>query len=278
MIRYITLILLLVLVAGVLNGCADLGFPDLETQMRRREKAKIKVDIAGTRLDMARAERDADVSATKLLSKQRDQDITFRTELEAINHKDDLAEARRLSELRELARENGIFLSGDGDIKQTNYKAADSLINNLNWNLFWGKVKIKLSKDAPILVASFVDLDDLSESSAFGRVVAEQIASRFNQKDYTTIEVKLGSNVFIKERSGEFVLSREMEQIGIKHRAQAVIVGTYSIGSKRIYLTARVINVSDGRVLASHDYKARIDLDTLKMLLKGKDKGKPGWL
>ena len=272
MIRYITLILLLVLVAGLLNGCADLGFPDLETQMRRREKAQVDVDIKALKFDIKRANRDATVSATKLLSKLRDQDITFRTELEAIKHKDDLAEAIRLSELRELARESGIFLSGDGDIKQTNYKAADSLLKNLK------KERVKLSKDAPILVASFVDLDDLSESSAFGRVVAEQIASRFNQKGYATIEMKLRTTIFIKKGSGEFLLSREMKEIGIKHRAQAVIVGTYSIGSKRIYLTARVINVSDGRVLASHDYKARIDLDTLKMLLKGKDKGKPGWL
>ena len=273
MIRYITLILLLVLVAGLLNGCADLGFPDLETQMRRREKAKVDVDIKALKFDIKRANRDATVSAKKLLSKETDNDIAFRTELKAIYHEMDLAEARRLSELHELARESGIFLyTGDADIKQTNYKAADSLLKNLK------KKRVKLSKDAPILVASFVDLDDLSESSAFGRVISEKIASRFNQKGYATIEVKLRTNIFIKELSGEFLLSRELAEIGTKHRAQAVVVGTYSVGSKRIYLTARVINVSDGRVLGSHDYKARIDLDTLKMLLKGKDRGKPGWL
>lgn len=257
---------------SLVNGC----FPDLETQMRNRERAKVELEKAGTRLEVARARRDADISATKLLSEQRNKDIRFESELKAIDHENELAEARRRTELRKLARESGIYLSKKGDIKKANYKTADSLL----WHLFWANFKkktVKLSKDAPVLVASFVDLDNLSESSAFGRVVAEQIASRFNQKDYATVELKLGSDIFIREGEGEFVLSRKMKEVGIKHRAQAVIVGTYSVGSERIYLTARVIDVSNGRVLASHDYSIPITHDVFKLLLKGKDRAQPYW-
>ena len=88
--------------------------------------------------------------------------------------------------------------------------------------------------------------------------------------------MKLRTNVFIREGSGEFLLSRELKEIGTEHRAQAVVVGTYAVASKKVYLTARVINVSDGRVLSSHDYDIFITSDVFKMLLKGKSK--IGWL
>jgi TolB-like protein len=65
-------------------------------------------------------------------------------------------------------------------------------------------------------------------------------------------------------------------EISAKHRTQAVVVGTYAVASKKVYLTARVINVSDGRVLSSYDYDIPINRDVFKMLLKGKSKA--GWL
>lgn len=272
MIRYITLILLLVLVAGLINGCADLGFPDLETQMRRREKARVEVDIKAAKLQVAKAKSDAKISEIRLLSEQRNNLIKYVTKHKDIEHKAILAIDQMEWDLQELAKQCGIKLIRDTAIPKANYKTVDSLLKKLR------KERVKLDKDAPILVASFVNLDDLSESSTFGRVVAEQIASRFNQEGYTTIEMKLRTTVFIKEGSGEFLLSREMEEISIKHRAQAVVVGTYAVGSERIYLTARVVNVNDGRVLASYDYSISISRDVFKMLLKGKDKGKPDWL
>jgi TolB-like protein len=88
--------------------------------------------------------------------------------------------------------------------------------------------------------------------------------------------MKLRTNVFIRADSGEFLLSRDLAEISTKHRAQAVVVGTYAVASKKVYLTTRVINVSDGRVLSSYDYDIPITSDVFKMLLKGKSK--MGWL
>lgn len=168
-----------------------------------------------------------------------------------------------------LAAEKNILLSPADrtDIMKRNYQAVDSLLK---------KLRGKLAKSAPILVASFVNLDNLSESSTFGRVVSEQMASRFKQKDYTTIEMKLRTALFMKQGSGEFMLSRELAQIGTKHRAQAVVVGTYATGRDRVYLTARVINVADSKILSSYDYEIRMTHDVFKMLLK--DKVGPDWL
>jgi TolB-like protein len=171
------------------------------------------------------------------------------------------------TEISKLLKECKVKLAPHTNIINVNYKAADALL---------GAIHPKLPKDSPILVASFVNIDALDDSSTFGRVVAEQFASRFKQRNYSTIEMKLRTNVFISEGSGEFLLSRELSEISARHRAQAVVVGTYAVASKKVYITARVINVSDGRVLSSYDYDIPISRDVFKMLLKGKSK--TGWL
>jgi TolB-like protein len=196
------------------------------------------------------------------------------SERETEKHQQCIANLENKTDTERRIKESKVELTGDfwawlggASIPGANYKAADSLLN---------KIQPKLPKDSPILVASFVNIDDLDNSSTFGRVVSEQFASRFKQRNYTTIEMKLRTNVFIRADSGEFLLSRELAEISTKHRAQAVVVGTYAVASKKVYLTTRVINVSDGRVLSSYDYDIPITSDVFKMLLKSKSK--MGWL
>jgi TolB-like protein len=196
------------------------------------------------------------------------------SERETEKHQQSIANLENKTDTERRIKESKVELTGDfwawlggASIPGANYKAADSLLN---------KIQPKLPKDSPILVASFVNIDDLDNSSTFGRVVSEQFASRFKQRNYATIEMKLRTNVFIRADSGEFLLSRELAEISTKHRAQAVVVGTYAVASKKVYLTTRVINVSDGRVLSSYDYDIPITSDVFKMLLKGKSK--VGWL
>lgn len=181
--------------------------------------------------------------------------------IKAINKLSEIDMAQ--SEVYLQAAEKNILLTGsDYDIMGANYNAVDSLLR---------KLPVELPKDSPILVASFVNLDDLTESSTFGRVVSEQVASRLKQKGYTTIEMKLRTTVFIKKGSGEFLLSRELSNIGSKHRAQVAVVGSYAAARDRVYLTVRVVNVSDSRILSAYDYHLPMSLDVFKMLLKGKN-------
>ncbi len=162
------------------------------------------------------------------------------------------------------ATENNIRLvdANDDVITGANYKAVEYLIK---------KLPKEMLGDSPLLVASFVNLDDLKESSTFGRVVSEQISSRFKQLGYTAIEMKLRTTIFIKESSGEFLLSDELSEISSKHHAQAVVAGSYAAASDRVYLTVRVINVTDSRILASYDYNIPMTRDVFKMLLKGRE-------
>jgi len=234
MTKYIMKFTLLVLICWALAGCNG---------TTKTPKTKLALDISESKYDsyeLRKARDEAKIEKLKDL-----------TEREKAEHKILLA-----------ATENNIRLVDVNDdvITSANYKAADYLIEKLPEEMF---------SNSPLLVASFVNLDDLKQSSTFGRMVSEQISSRFKQRGYTAIEMKLRTTIFIKEGSGEFLLSRELSEISTKHHAQAVVVGSYAAASDRVYLTVRVINVTDSRILASYDYNIPMTRDVFKMLLKG---------
>lgn len=145
----------------------------------------------------------------------------------------------------------------DANLIAMNYAAADNLIASADG---------VLTKSKPLLITSFVNIDDLRASSTFGRITSEQVGSKFSQSGYPVIEMKLRSSVFIKEQSGEFILSRALKSLSTSHDAQAVLAGTYAVGSNVVYVTSKLIRTSDGVILSSYDYVLPIGPDTRTLL------------
>ncbi|MFI3135478.1 MAG: FlgO family outer membrane protein [Methylococcaceae bacterium] len=140
-----------------------------------------------------------------------------------------------------------------------NHAAAQQLVDY---------AKIRLDARQPLIVASFVNINDLTESSPLGRSISQQFATVFTTNGYRVIEMLLRKDVYIKQDGGEFLLSRELKAISHDHHAQAVIVGTYAVGETRVYVTAKVINADTNIVISAHDYSVPIDKDTKALLLK----------
>ena len=150
---------------------------------------------------------------------------------------------------------------------QTNGPAKD--VNMIPISHDAAKKMIFQSKDrlepGSLILASFADIDNLENSSTFGRIVAQQIGSVFSSQGYKIIEMLLRGNVYIGKGEGEFLLSRALKDLSAEHDAQAVIVGIYAVGSKSVYVTAKLIQASDSIVLASEDFVLPLgpDLRTL---------------
>lgn len=139
------------------------------------------------------------------------------------------------------------------------YNAGDMLERNLLY---------VLDRTLPILSTSFVDLDNLNETSAFGRLIGEQIASRFSQHGYKVVELRLSNGkVLVKEKNGELALSREMKRIDKCHDAQAIIVGTYCIAENWAFVSTRVVSTLDNSILSSYNFSIKMG-DLLKTLAK----------
>jgi TolB-like protein len=146
---------------------------------------------------------------------------------------------------------------GDGNLVAVGYGMADKLAENSAQFI---------ESSEPLIVASFVNVNNLEESSSFGRIIAEQIASRFVQRGQKVIELKLRQNsIFIREGQGEFMLSRDVRELSKTYNASAVVVGTYAEGGDRLYVSARIVRPTDNIIISAYD--AGIPMDPMAMSL-----------
>ena len=119
--------------------------------------------------------------------------------------------------------------------------------------------------DHPLLITTFVDNNDLTRTSHFGRVLQEHITSRFVQLGYTVKEIKLRESLLVRPKSGETMLSRDINAINPSVSAQAILVGTYSYAQRTMYISARLINPENSTIISSVDYRLIMDENMLAM-------------
>jgi TolB-like protein len=139
----------------------------------------------------------------------------------------------------------GVHEVKDADITAASYAAADTLVE---------RSQIPLDKSRNIVVATFVNINDLQDSSAMGRLIAEQVASRLTQQGYQVVEIKLRNNIFIREQGGEFMLSRAVQDVSSAHEAQAVVAGVYAVARDRVFVKASISRPEDSTVISAYDY------------------------
>ncbi|MEX2334793.1 MAG: FlgO family outer membrane protein [Pseudohongiella sp.] len=138
-----------------------------------------------------------------------------------------------------------------------NHQAAQSLLD---------VARHQLDPASRMLAASFADIDNLSQSSSFGRIASQQLVSSFAAEGYQFVELLLRNNVYVDQRQGEFLLSRTLSDISAEHDADVVLVGTYAVAERNIYVTARLIRTRDNIILASHDYAVPYTPDMRRLL------------
>ena len=118
----------------------------------------------------------------------------------------------------------------------------------------------------PVLVATVVNVNDLSRSAPLGRTLSEQYASHMASTGFNVKEVKLRGDVFVKEGAGELLLSREIKDIARSHNASMVLVGTYSTAASFTYVSLKLVRTEDGRIVRGHDYALPNDRDVQRLL------------
>ena len=141
----------------------------------------------------------------------------------------------------------GSTIYDDGNLVAVAYMIADNLAKGAWFNQLIGTPD-------PLIVASFVNVNNLEESSSFGRILSEQIGSRFVQRGHKVIELKLRQeSIFIREGNGEFLLSRDIRELSKTYNAAAVVVGTYAEGVDRLYVSARTLRPADNMIISTYD-------------------------
>lgn len=118
-----------------------------------------------------------------------------------------------------------------------------------------------------VLVATVADINNLQKSSAFGRLLSEQLSSRLAQLGVQVNEVKLSENLFVNRNEGEFLLTRELNAIGATLNADTVLVGTYADGGGAIYVTLKMVRAADSRVSSAYNFSI-LKSESIKGLLQ----------
>lgn len=141
------------------------------------------------------------------------------------------------------------------EIISSNYEAGTSLLTLLAGEHL---------EDSPLLLTTFVNLDDLEETSTLGRIIPQQIGTRLTQYGYEVVDIRLREDsLLVKQNQGEFVLSRKIMEIARDKQARSVLVGTYSVVYNQIYVNAKILRSADGLTMAATDYTLPYDLKAL---------------
>jgi TolB-like protein len=97
---------------------------------------------------------------------------------------------------------------------------------------------------------TIVDLNNLSETSSFGRLVGEHLIHELQVRGWPVSDIRLSKNLIINE-AGEFSLSRDLKRIRDMMPAVNVVTGTYTSTRDGVLLNIRVLNLETGRIVSS---------------------------
>ncbi len=134
--------------------------------------------------------------------------------------------------------------------KQFNITTQNSLEGTIDSLATQMMRNTKIPTNKPVLVTSFVRLDNFKETNEFGRVIGESLINELSNRGFNVIEFRGQLNISIDE-NGEYFISRDISKLKEKIPNTYVVVGTYSRQYGKVVLNARVVDNISGRIISS---------------------------
>ena len=136
------------------------------------------------------------------------------------------------------------------NFKLQNQQAVDNLLQNT-----------KIPQNCKIIVTTFANNNNLSQSSKLGRIITEQVITDIVNHNIKVLELKIrkGDIIYIKQQNGEFILTRNAKNLIKTQKACGVLVGTYSVininkSYQEIYVNMKLIDPKTNVIISSIDY------------------------
>ena len=149
-----------------------------------------------------------------------------------------------------------IQIKSQSEINQYEYQApigsngeVDDRIVELADNLL-ASSRIVKEDMGNIAITSFVDLHQLSKTTAFGRTLGETFFNELFIRGFNVADFR-GQNALTINTTGEFFITRNAKLINRNIPNTYVLVGTYSSIDNKILINARIMDNKTGKVVAS---------------------------
>lgn len=101
-----------------------------------------------------------------------------------------------------------------------------------------------------LIFTTLVNLDDLRQTSKFGRTMSEAMATQLFQHGYGVVELRKAANIMVQANNGEMVLSRDAARLASQYEANAIVAGTYSMTPKTVIINVKLLDVHSEEVLS----------------------------
>jgi TolB-like protein len=101
-----------------------------------------------------------------------------------------------------------------------------------------------------LILTTFVSLDDLYETSGFGRALTEALSTSLFKQGFGVVEVRKMSGLFMKRDGGELTLTRDAALIAKEQEVQALVAGTYSVTPTTVIVNVRMIAADSAAVMS----------------------------
>jgi TolB-like protein len=105
-------------------------------------------------------------------------------------------------------------------------------------------------KEERLILTTFVHLDDLYQTSSFGRAMTESLSSALFRRGFRVAEIRKGPGLYVKSKSGELTLTRDISLIAREQEVQAIVAGTYSLTPTTVVINARLLAAESEEVLS----------------------------
>ncbi len=128
-----------------------------------------------------------------------------------------------------------------GYINEVSQAMADQLIRNTDLTQF---------ADNPVAVTSFVNLEDFDETSRIGDILSENMLHELQVRGHKVIDFKMMPYIRVTPE-GDFVRSREVDELITKHKINVVLTGTYVHHKDGLVVNARMMEFKSGVVVSS---------------------------
>lgn len=100
-------------------------------------------------------------------------------------------------------------------------------------------------------MTSVVNLDNLSQTDAFGRQVSESLFAALSEKSVQMVEPRISSQLSMVPSEGEFVLSRESAKLVHELEVTYILVGSYQQSRSGYHVNVRIVALETRNVVAA---------------------------
>ena len=123
----------------------------------------------------------------------------------------------------------------------TSFSSLDSAISEIS-NQLLVNIPSSMQKNNKLVITTFVDLNEFTQTSSFGRALSEGLINELHTRKFKLLDFRAMETISVN-KSGEFSLTRDVLKLRDEMPEALIVVGTYTLYENNlIAINTRIIN------------------------------------